>query len=171
MKIQLKKLGVLVLPAIFGLAAAHAQDKSAKKAPGINVSYMDLTVKPSDNFFRFVNGTWLDKTEIPKDKTRWGSFDELRQNTDKDVLVILADATKGGKYKPTSDQGKAIIGVASVDGKYLLNGSNSLKKLLQEKFTEVKYISAKNIDPKIFERDGAIGGQIGFFIAQHPKHS
>lgn len=31
----------------------------------------------------------LDNTEIPADKTRWGSFDELRQNTDKDALQIL----------------------------------------------------------------------------------
>jgi hypothetical protein len=37
----------------------------SSKEPGINVSFFDNTVKPADNFFRFVNGTWLDKTEIP----------------------------------------------------------------------------------------------------------
>jgi predicted metalloendopeptidase len=40
---------------------------------------MDKTVKPANDFFRYVNGTWLDNTEIPSDRTRWGSFDELRQ--------------------------------------------------------------------------------------------
>ncbi len=161
MKIQLKTLGVLVLPAIFGLAAAHAQDKSAKKAPGINVSYMDLTVKPSDNFFRFVNGTWLDKTEIPKDKTRWGSFDELRQNTDKDVLVILADATKGGKYKPTSDQGKAIIMYQSAMDTVARNkqGIAPLKPYLAQ------IDAVKNVVDlqKLMMQTEADGGSVGFF--------
>ena len=79
-----------------------------KKQPGINVSFMDNKVKPNDDFFRFVNGTWLDKTEIPADKTRWGSFDELRQRTDADALAILKEASKNPKYKSNTDQGKAI---------------------------------------------------------------
>jgi predicted metalloendopeptidase len=41
---------------------------------------MDKTVKPANDFFRYVNGTWLDNTEIPSDRTRWGSFDELRKD-------------------------------------------------------------------------------------------
>lgn len=75
--------------------------------PGINLSYMDSKAKPGDDFFRFVNGAWYDKTEIPSDRTRWGSFDELRQNTDKDALDILNAAIKKG-YGPTTDQGKAV---------------------------------------------------------------
>jgi predicted metalloendopeptidase len=37
-----------------------------------------------------MNGTWLDNTEIPN-RTRWGSFDELRQSTDADALAILKE--------------------------------------------------------------------------------
>ncbi|MFA7445566.1 MAG: M13 family metallopeptidase [Flavobacteriaceae bacterium] len=69
---------------------------------------MDTLVKPSDDFFRFVNGKWLDSTEIPADRTRWGSFDELRKNTDDDVKAILDDAIKNGNYASDTDQGKAI---------------------------------------------------------------
>ena len=161
MKIQFKTLGLLVLPAIFGLTAAQAQDKAAKKAPGINLSYMDLTVKPSDNFFRFVNGTWLDKTEIPKDKTRWGSFDELRQNTDKDVLAILAEATKGGKYKPTSDQGKAIIMYQSALDTVARNkqGIAPLKPYLAQ-IDAVKNVADLQ---KLMMQTEAEGGSVGFF--------
>ena len=32
---------------------------------------MDKSVNPADDFNRYVNGTWLDKTEIPADRTRW----------------------------------------------------------------------------------------------------
>ncbi|MCL9809637.1 M13 family metallopeptidase [Flavobacterium luminosum] len=79
----------------------------AQQNPGINLNYMDKSVKPGDDFFRFVNGTWYDKTDIPADKTRWGSFDELRQNTDKDALAILKEAASK-KLDPTSDQAKAV---------------------------------------------------------------
>jgi predicted metalloendopeptidase len=51
---------------------------------------MDKTVKPANDFFRYVNGTWLDNTEIPSDRTRWGSFDELRQR--QTALAILKEA-------------------------------------------------------------------------------
>lgn len=75
MKIKIKYVSGIIM--LFSVSAAMAQN-AVKKEPGINVSFMDKTVKPNNDFFRFVNGTWLDKTEIPSDKTRWGSFDELR---------------------------------------------------------------------------------------------
>jgi putative endopeptidase len=86
------------------LNTANAQQKT----PGINVDLMDKTVKPGDDFFRYVNGTWFDKTEIPSDRVRWGSFDELRQNTDIDALAILKEATANKKLDPNSDQAKAV---------------------------------------------------------------
>lgn len=75
---------------------------------GINTSFMDTSVKPSDDFFRFVNGKWVDDTEIPADRTRWGSFDELRKNTDDDVMAILKEALADTSIDPNSDQGKAL---------------------------------------------------------------
>ena len=71
---------------------------------GINLEYMDTSVQPKDNFFRFVNGTWLDKTEIPADRTRWGSFDELRENTDKDMMAILKEALNNPAYTVNRQQ-------------------------------------------------------------------
>ena len=93
MKKYFKKQLIFVIPAILGCTTIHAQVASARQEPGINISNMDKNVKPSDNFFRFVNGSWLDKTEIPADKTTWGSFNELRQKTDNDALAILAEAS------------------------------------------------------------------------------
>ncbi len=89
-------------------AAASLQAQTAPKEPGINLSYMDQNARPNNDFFRFVNGSWFDKTDIPADRTRWGSFDELRQRTDRDVLAILKEATSNPKYKSGTDQGKAI---------------------------------------------------------------
>lgn len=75
---------------------------------GIVLEYMDQTVKPGDDFFRFVNGTWFDNTEIPADRSRWGSFDELRKNTDHDALAILKEAAANKSLDASSDQAKAV---------------------------------------------------------------
>jgi len=92
-----------VVASLFALNQINAQQKN----PGINLDLMDKSVKPGDDFFRYVNGSWFDKTEIPADRTRWGSFDELRQNTDKDALAILKDAASK-KLDSKSDQAKAV---------------------------------------------------------------
>jgi putative endopeptidase len=58
----------------------------------INVSYMDKTVRPQDDFYNYVNGNWMKTVEIPSDKARWGSFDQLRENTDEESLKILKES-------------------------------------------------------------------------------
>src|SRR5690606_41983200 len=73
------KIATAVL--FLGTAVCNAQKSDSH---GINLSYMDKKVSPADDFFRYVNGTWIDQTEIPGNKTRWGSFDELRENTNND---------------------------------------------------------------------------------------
>lgn len=59
------------------------------KYNAINMDYMDKNVRPQDDFYNFVNGNWMKTTEIPSDRARWGSFDELRENTDAVTLGIL----------------------------------------------------------------------------------
>jgi len=80
-----------------------------KSAPGLELSNMDLSVKPGDDFFRYVNGTWLDNTVLPSDRSRWGSFDELRKKSSENVLAVLEEASKSGAYGPKTDQGKVAI--------------------------------------------------------------
>ncbi|WP_010251565.1 M13 family metallopeptidase [Myroides injenensis] len=87
---------------------AKKADAEDNESHGITLEYMDQNVKPGDDFFRYVNGAWFDKTEIPADRTRWGSFDELRQNTDNDALAILKEAVANKKLDPKSDQAKAV---------------------------------------------------------------
>ncbi|MCZ8196364.1 MAG: M13 family metallopeptidase [Flavobacterium sp.] len=91
-----------------GLITVFNTVNAQQKTHGINLDLMDKSVKPGDDFFRYVNGTWFDKTEIPGDRVRWGSFDELRQNTDIDALAILKEATANKKLDPNSDQAKAV---------------------------------------------------------------
>ena len=74
---------------------------------GLQLEHMDKSVRPQDDFFTFVNGNWMKTTEIPSDKTRWGSFDKLREDTDKSSLEIMnklltddfAQGTEGQKIQ------------------------------------------------------------------------
>ncbi len=78
-------------------------------APGIDLSNMDTTANPGEDFFRFVNGGWIDQAELPADRGRWGSFDELRKATSEKVLDVLEGAMKGDTYSKGSDQAKAAL--------------------------------------------------------------
>lgn len=155
MKITKAKL-ILASAILLGLTQAEAQ----KKTHGIDISLMDMDVKPSQDFFKFVNGTWLKKTEIPADRTRWGSFDELRKNTDNDVLAILEEAAKSNKYKSDTDQGKAINLYKSIMDTVARNkaGINPIKPYL------AKINAVKNIgDLQKLMIEMAPYGGIGFF--------
>src|SRR5450432_946266 len=50
------------------LRAADSPDKPQYGAWGFGLAGADTSTKPGDDFFRYANGTWLDKTQIPPDK-------------------------------------------------------------------------------------------------------
>ena len=58
-------------------------------AKGINTEFLDKDIPPGEDFYQFVNGGWMRTTEIPSDRSTWGSFHELSKNTDARVLAIL----------------------------------------------------------------------------------
>lgn len=82
----MKKFFVLTA-ALLASNFIFAQDYKA-----INQTFMDQSVRPQDDFYNYVNGNWMKTVQIPSDKARWGSFDELRENTDVAVLEILKTA-------------------------------------------------------------------------------
>ncbi|SDR75546.1 putative endopeptidase [Gillisia sp. Hel1_33_143] len=81
---------------------------------GINLSYMDTTVSPKEDFFRYVNGKWSDSTEIPDEYTTWGSFNELRKRTDEDALSLLEGAANSDSLDASGDQAKAVYMYQSI---------------------------------------------------------
>jgi putative endopeptidase len=153
-----KKL-LYVLPVLAGITTMNGQTKPTK-TPGIDVTLMDKTVRPQDDFFNYVNGDWLKKTEIPSDRTRWGSFDELRQNTDKDALLILKEASKNPAYTSKTDQGKAVGLYRTILDTVTRNkqGVSPLKPYLT-KIDKIKNV--KELQALLIEME-PIGG-LGFF--------
>ena len=69
---------------------------------GIATEHMDISVKPGDDFFQYVNGTWLETTEIPADRSRYGSFNVLADAAEEDVRTIIEQAAS--KSDPSADE-------------------------------------------------------------------
>ena len=67
---------------------------------GFDMSGMDRSVKPGDDFFKFANGKWAERTEIPADRTRFGNFDKLSVLSEARQHAILDDAAAGKLSDP-----------------------------------------------------------------------
>ena len=108
----MKKLVHVVLAGVALTAVSCSTRKvEEEKLPdgvGLNLSYVDTTVRPQDDFFKYVNGGWIAKTNIPADQGRWGSFNELREYNNDVVLKVLKKAAENTQLYPEgTDQRKA----------------------------------------------------------------
>ena len=74
-------------------SACTNADQTSKKF--VETGYMDSAVKPSDNFFEFVNGKWLDTIKIPETESGIGAFNDLADRTRDHLHTILDSVSKG----------------------------------------------------------------------------
>jgi putative endopeptidase len=87
----MKKLHLAAGLSILGLLSFVKTD-DPKPVRGLDLSGMDLSVSPREDFFLYANGGWLKKAEIPASETAWGSFNILRNNNTKNLKGILEEA-------------------------------------------------------------------------------
>ena len=94
-------ISLLSLCLIFSCSATDSNLES-----GIDRDNFDITVRPQDDFYRYVNGTWLDNTKIPDDQSTYGSFNALRDKARDDVRVIIEESSKQKNLLEGSDSQK-----------------------------------------------------------------
>ncbi len=82
-------------------AVAAPPPKATLGTFGIETRQMDLSIKPGDDFYGYVNGKWLAKTTIPADKSRYGSFDILREKSESDLHSLLSEHIESPPTDPT----------------------------------------------------------------------
>src|SRR5512137_2632156 len=80
------------LPAAPVAAAVAAAPAAPALTSGLFLQNFDRTVRPQDDFYRFVNGTWLKNTAIPADKSNYGAFTLLADEAEKNLRVIVEEA-------------------------------------------------------------------------------
>jgi predicted metalloendopeptidase len=86
----------LVVVAATAAACGDSKPATPPAAPltsGFEAANMDKTVRPQDDFYKYVNGGWLAKTEIPAEKSGYGAFDQLFDTTEAQVKTLIESAS------------------------------------------------------------------------------
>lgn len=93
-----------ILPMLM-LAAAPAQGLMAQNQSGLDMTNFDKSVRPADDFYRYATGGWQKLHPLPAAYSRYGSFDMLQENVNKQVNSILTSLTKK-KFKDGTTERK-----------------------------------------------------------------
>ena len=159
------------------LVAACGQDTAPSEpaAPpvplksGVEMTGMDTSIRPQDDFYAYANGTWLAETEIPGDKVGWGSYMTLNDDSLADVQAIVdevaadvsdnkAAAKIGNYYKAYMDEERAnSLGMSPLDGLFASIDSIADHDAMAAWFGENNKIN--------------VGGPFGLYIGQDDKDS
>ncbi len=76
---------------------------------GVDLDGMDRSVKPGDDFFKYVNGKWAATTQIPPDKTGYGAFAVLGDLSEARVHALLDRWAADKSLKAGSDEAKVAV--------------------------------------------------------------
>ncbi|MQA38497.1 M13 family peptidase [Rugamonas sp. FT29W] len=94
---------VHMLSALMLALLASAGVQAQQKTSGVDLAEINAAVRPQDDFFLNLNGKWLAKTEIPADKSSWGSFEKLDDDTKPQLRAIIETAAADPNKTPGSD--------------------------------------------------------------------
>lgn len=173
-----RQLGAILLSAVLVTAVAPgltAQAGTAAGQPpaelGIDTTNFDRSVRPQDDFYRFVNGTWMKETKIPADKSTYGSFVELRDKSDDALKAILEDAAAKRDVQPGSELQKI--------RDYYLSYLDTARiqalgiQPVRPELARIDQLRSKQALPELFAHLDRIGVQtpFSFFVSQDAKQA
>src|SRR6185436_19771365 len=105
-------------------APAAAALKPAFGNFGIDTAQMDTSIKPGDDFYKYVNGKWVSTFKMPADKSAYGVSDALRDKSESDVRTLLEDLSKtppaaGSVQRKVIDFYNSWMGEAAIESRGL----------------------------------------------------
>jgi len=168
-----KILKISALATAIALASCQSSVKKEEGAAvlsaGFNMANMDNTVKPTDDFYQFVDGNWLKNNPIPQSESSWGSFNELHEKNTSKLKAILEDAVADKTAKPGSNTQKIgdFYSLAMDSVKLNKDGASPLK----EEFDLIDKITNKDDLIKTVAHLQTLGISALFegYVAQDPK--
>jgi putative endopeptidase len=132
---------------------------------GIALAELSPEIRPQDDLFRHVNGAWLERTDIPEDKARWGSFHLIAEQAEKDVRAIIEEAQsaqEGTEERKLGDLYASFMDTARIEGLGAAPLSGQLARV-----DAVDGIPALLRLVGELEREG-VGGFVGTYIEPDP---
>lgn len=135
--------------------------------PGIDAKALKSTVRPQDDLFEYVNGKWLETTEIPEDKAIYGSFHMLADASEAAVKLILEEAS--ANPKPGVSQQIGDLYACFLDEKRANElGATPIKQDL-ERVANLKSLAEATTLLGEYERTG-ISGLFGIYVDNDPNN-
>lgn len=114
----LKSLSVLFLVGSM-LSCNTKKEENLNELVGLDISNIDSTIKPADDFYDFFGKKWIDKTEIPAEEKAWGPLIEMRSKNMNSLHEILKLAMADEAAKQGSNKKKI--------GDFFSSGMDSVK--------------------------------------------
>lgn len=123
-----KRTGLLLLTAVSSLAYFGCKNQTIPQT-GLDLSWMDTTANPRNDFYEYACGGWMKTHEIPASEPRYGTFYALRDKSLSDLHSIadsvskITDAPKGSITQQVSDFYASAMDSATINK----NGIDPLK--------------------------------------------
>jgi len=89
MPIRFAKL-IFLLPFLVLFSCSDASKIQVERSSGIIKKNFDHSINPQDNFYQFVNGQWLATVQIPTDKSAVGTFYDVHERAQRDIVEIIS---------------------------------------------------------------------------------
>ena len=99
-----KNIYLLIILVLVSCNSAYKKGENMKNLSGVDFSRIDDSVRPQDDFYRFVNGKWLKEFKLPPDKSRYGTFTVLREKAREDVKKIIEESARRNTEVGSNDQ-------------------------------------------------------------------
>jgi putative endopeptidase len=97
MKMNFKHLLWVILPGVLIVSCNVESGKKATKAPAVkavDAAYMDMSVRPGDDFNQYASGGWMKNNPVPDDKTQYGSFSVLFDKNQEQLQTLVQEAAE-----------------------------------------------------------------------------
>lgn len=139
--------------------------------PGINLAYIDSSVSPKNDIYRFANGKWLKTQQIPASDGSWGSFNEIHEGNSANLKALLASVSMDTKAAPGTNTQKIrdfyLVGMDSVKAE-----KDGIKPIAAE-LALIDQIKTKDdlLKTTAMLNKKGIGGMIGFYVYSDFKNS
>ena len=119
----MKNLFSALIAAVLVVGMLAGCSNQPRNTHPLDLSGVDSSANPANNFFEYANGTWLENTKIPPSQSGWGSFYKVRDNALHNMKTILDSAAslknpqKGSIEQQIGDLYKSGMDSATIEEK------------------------------------------------------
>lgn len=157
----------LLSVSVFLAVNAFAQNLT----PGINLAYIDSSVSPRNDIYKFANGKWLKTQQIPASDGSWGSFNEINDRNVANLKALMLEVSQDTKATPGSNKQKLrdfyLVGMDSAkadkEGTQPISADLALIDGIKTREDLVKVSAQLN--------KKGISGMLGFYVYSDFKNS